>query len=76
MTCEICRYRHLETDAVKQIISVCRRYPPTWHLLPIPGQVQGAVSITRQSGYPQVQMEDWCGEFQRNQAVPVAGPLG
>jgi hypothetical protein len=75
-SCSTCKFRLVEVDSEKSIISLCRRYPPTWHLLPIPGKVQKTVSITKQSGFPQVQPEHWCGEWEMKNAVPVAGPLG
>jgi len=79
-SCSICTYRHVETDAAKQIIGVCRRLPPAWHLLPVPGKLPGQMNITKQSGHPNVQADDWCGEFKKVEvpwaAVPVNGPLG
>ena len=63
-SCAICVYRHVETDAAKNIIGVCRRHPPTWHLLPVPGKLPGSMNITKQSGHPNVQPTDLCGEFK------------
>ena len=77
-SCAACIHRLVETDAAKQIINVCRRNPPTWHLLPVPGK-GGAMSITKQSGHPNVQPTDWCGEFKQKPqtAVPrTEGPWG
>tara|TARA_R110000787_G_scaffold97868_3_gene201600 strand:- start:2111 stop:2341 length:231 start_codon:yes stop_codon:yes gene_type:complete len=73
--CAICVYRRADTDAAKQIISICRRYPPTWMLLPVPGTLPGSMNITKQSGWPIVQPNDSCGEFEMI-GVPVDEPLG
>ena len=58
MNCENCIYS-VEVRQGHEIgkSRVCRRFPPSAHLVPQPGGV-GIMTI-----YPSVTNEHWCGEF-------------
>ena len=67
--CENCRYHTFMVNDNKEAVSadalICRRYPPTIMMVPMPPTIsnpQGG-GIGFNSFYPSVGLKNWCGEW-------------
>jgi|1_EtaG_2_1085319.scaffolds.fasta_scaffold61056_2 hypothetical protein len=61
-TCPNCRHMHIHTDGKRETM-LCRRFPPTWVLLPVPPKVMGGnMGLSKQNDYPNVVSNMSCGE--------------
>ena len=52
----------------------CRRFPPQLSIILVPGKVANHVKPESFTGYPVVQPDLWCGEFQATADVVPFGP--
>lgn len=73
--CKNCKFSYMETDdqGGKQLL--CRRYPPTWQLTPMPPkpasslavigtqQPQRQMQIAKRTDFPGIPEDQWCGEW-------------
>ena len=58
-TCAGCKFSQMEKAGLE-----CRRYPPTWQLLPLPGKIAGTINIQQKNMAPTVHADHWCGEWK------------
>lgn len=58
--CEKCKFSLLISEP--ENVFECRRRPPTGHIMPMPGRLQGQISMTVQTIFPIVQETWFCGE--------------
>lgn len=61
--CASCDYsEEMSADGINKVLT-CRRYPPQLFAFPVPGRVQGSMSISVNSQFPTVGPDAWCGEW-------------
>ncbi len=68
--CGNCKYMDPRAE-----VKLCRRSPPTYGPVVVPVK-QGVMAVQMHGGWPQVKLEDWCGEHVPmlaivNQSMPV-----
>lgn len=62
--CRLCKhaFKTGQTDSKQEPLLECRRFPPTYNLLVMPGRLQGGPpNIVKQTDFPNC--GDVCGEF-------------